>query len=198
MIQREGLSQRKSLSIIDLFIFFIRVCFAPDVENVAVGAFSGDAAVSEVRGAAGAGYAMLFLGGSRCICRIACGLGCGLFGGKIRSAKDHFFRLRDEEEQSRARNGHQRFGEHIGAVVEEGVDVGVHVDGSPDGYAGDVVAYEAEEDGEEGADEDAFGAFVFEESGYAEDGEGEDVVGEDADDEDDGRETPAEDSSGED
>ena len=104
---------------------------------------------------------------------------------------------RDFAEGEGAEHCEDAFGEHVGAVVEEGVEVGVHVGGSPDGYAGDVVAFEAEEDGEEGADEDAFGAFVPEKAGDAEDGEGEYVVGEDADDEDDRRETPAEDSAGE-
>lgn len=133
------------------------------MEDVAVGAFSGDAAVSEVRGAAGAGYAMLFLGGSRCICRIACGLGCGLFGGKIRSAKDHFFRLRDEEEQSRGGNGHQRFGEHERAVIQERVEFGAVEEGlaehdefvvvDPQQDAGEVVHEEAQEAGEHHSDE---------------------------------------------
>ena len=120
--------------------------------------------------------------------------------GKIRSAKDQLFRLRDEEEERRGGDGHQRFGEHERAVIQEGIEFGAVEEGltehdefivvDPQQDAREVVHEEAQEAGEDHSDEATDRALFAEQSRKTQNREREQIVQEHGSHEHSGRQTP--------
>ena len=105
---------------------------------------------------------------------------------------NYFFECRDIADDDCAYHCEDALREHIGAVIEEGIEVGIHIDRRPDRAARDVMADETRENCQKYADYDAIIALALEKSGDSERGERDDVVGENADDQDERRESPRE------